>query len=90
MRTKSDAAKNKFALILAGSITLVIIGIWILVLQNQKTPDEVVTKSRSEDLKPLFMIFSKAKDDFKDIKTEIQANKASGADAGSPNDNMIE
>ncbi len=76
MRLKSDASKNKLALVVAGLITLLVVGIWILILKNQKTSDEVVTKSKSDELKPLFMIFKKAKEDFKTIKTDIRESKS--------------
>ncbi len=81
LRQKSDASKNKIALIFAISVTAVIVGLWILVLKNERTPEEVVAKSKSSELKPLFMIFKSAKDDVKNVKTNIKTYKASSAEA---------
>lgn len=78
-RSQSDSSKNKIALIAATIITAIIVGIWILVLQNRKTSDEVVAESKSNDLKPLFMIFKGAKEDFQDIKANVRANRATSA-----------
>jgi hypothetical protein len=80
-RLQSDSSKNKIALASAGIITLIIVGVWLLVIKNKKTEDEVVAKSKSQDLKPLFMIFNKAKSDFKDIKQNIESNKASAVES---------
>jgi hypothetical protein len=79
-RSQSDSSKNKIALVAAGIITALIVGTWILILKNQKTPDSAVAKSKSSELKPLFMIFKSAKEDFQDIKANAKANKASSVD----------
>lgn len=79
-RSQSDSSKNKIALIAAGIITALIVGTWILALKNQKTPDIAVAESKSSELKPLFMIFKGAKEDFYEIKENVKSNKASTAD----------
>lgn len=89
-RLQSNSTKNKIALIFAAAITLLIVGLWLLVLQNRNTPDEIVADSKSSELKPLFMIFKNAKDDFKDIKTDIKTHKASTADAVPSNADVVE
>lgn len=95
LRSQSDSSKNKFAIIFAAAITLVIVGLWIMVLKNQKTDEVVVEKSKSNELKPLFMIFKNAKEDFANVKAESKAYKASSIDAApaessSTESNMIE
>lgn len=80
IRGQSDSSKNKIALIGAGIVTVIIVSVWILVLRNQKTDKEIVAESKSDELKPLFMIFKNAKEDFKDVKTNIKNNKAATAD----------
>ncbi len=81
MRSKSDATKNKLAMVFAAGFTFVIVGIWVLTLQNGKTPVIVQEKSASEDLRPLRLIFQNAKDGFNDIKSNAKNYKASSADA---------
>lgn len=80
MRSQSDATKTKIAIAFAAVITLLIVGLWIMVMKSDKTADEAVTKSKSDELKPLFMIFKGAKEDWKTIKTEFKENKETPAD----------
>lgn len=80
IRAQSDSSKNKIALVAAGIVTAIIVSTWLLVLRNQKTGDEIVAESKSDELKPLFMIFKGAKEDFKDIKENAKRSKAATAD----------
>lgn len=80
MRQKSDGTKNKLAIIFAVAFTLLIVGIWILVLANRKQDETVKAKSTSEELKPLFMIFKNAKDGLGDVRENIKTYKANVKD----------
>ncbi len=90
IRSQSEATKTKLAIIFAAAITLLIVALWLLIMRNGKTSDEVVTKSKSNELKPLFMIFKTAKEDFKEIKTDIKTQKASTVEATTPSANVLE
>jgi hypothetical protein len=81
MRSRSDASKSKIAIVFAAAITLLIVGLWLLVLKNKKTDEAVIADSKKEELKPLFMIFSNAKQEFKTIKTNAKTYKANSIDA---------
>ncbi|MEZ4103326.1 MAG: hypothetical protein R3B55_02070 [Candidatus Paceibacterota bacterium] len=71
LRQKPEDVRNKFAIIFAMSLTLLIVGIWMLFLRSGKTEKDIVEKSTGEDLKPLMMIFGGAKDKFKELKKDI-------------------
>ncbi len=75
-RQKSDGTKQKIAIIFAAVVTLIVVGFWFLLVKNKNTDDVAKTESAREDLKPLFMIFRGAKEEFKEIKTDIKTQKA--------------
>lgn len=75
MRSKSDATKNKLALILALTSTLIIVGVWTLVIKNSKTDEIVKENSTAEDLRPLSLIFQNAKSGINDIRANAKALK---------------
>ncbi len=91
-RNGSKSFKNRLAIILAVSITLLIVGLWVLVLKNKNTTDEVKASSTSESLKPLFMIFQNAKLDFKNVKENFAELKSKGVDtnATTTDNNIVE
>ncbi len=63
MKDKPEDVKNRFAILVAISVTVIIVGIWLLVMKSGRTSDEVNKKSISDDLKPLMMIFGNAKEE---------------------------
>lgn len=75
LKQKPIDVRNRIAIISAMSVTLIIVGIWFLVIKNGKTDEDTVKKSASEELKPLMMIFGGAKEGFKDVKTNINNAK---------------
>jgi len=75
LKQKPQDVRNRIAIISAMSITLLIVGIWFLVVKNSKTEEDVVERSTSEDLKPLMMIFGNAKESFNKVKTNINSSK---------------
>ncbi len=75
LKQKPSDVRNRIAIFSAMSATVIIVGIWFLVIKNGKTDEEVVKKSASEDLKPLMMIFGGAKEGFKEVKTNINSTK---------------
>lgn len=70
-RAGSYSAKNKLAIILAASITILVVGSWILVIKTKNVEDEAKDNAKSDSLKPLFMLFNKATKDFREIKENI-------------------
>lgn len=89
-RNRPDSAKNKIAIIFAASVTLLIAGIWLLVIREKNVDQTVRADSTREDLKPLFMIFKSAKDDFKQIKSDIKSQKANAVDGPSSDSAVVE
>jgi hypothetical protein len=87
---KSDGTKNKIAIIFATSITLIIVGLWFLLIRQKDVDDTAKVESSRDDLKPLFMIFKGAKDDFTEIKTDIKEQKSSTQSADSTSDVVVE
>lgn len=81
MRTKPDAVKNKIAIAAAALITLSIVSVWMFVLKKPKTVETASEESTRSDLKPLFLIFKKAKTEFKDIKSNTKTYKAASAES---------
>jgi hypothetical protein len=75
LKQKPQDVRNRIAIISAMSITLIIVGIWLLVVRNGKTDEDVVERSAREDLKPLMMIFGGAKENFQDVKENINSAK---------------
>lgn len=75
LKQKPQDVKNRIAIISAMSVTLLIVGVWLLVKQNTKTDEEILKRSGSEDLKPLMMIFGNAKESFNKVKTNINSSK---------------
>ncbi len=75
LRQKPADVRNKIAIISAMSITLLIVGVWILVMRNGKTEEDVTRRSAGEDLKPLMMIFGGFKDGVADVKENINNTK---------------
>lgn len=72
LRQKPADVKNRIALIVAGSITILLVLIWMLVLKNQNQNDDIKKRSVGEDLRPLMMIFGGAKDDFSQMRENIR------------------
>lgn len=68
LKQKPDDVKNRIAIFIAISVTVIIALLWMMVLRNQSTDDVVRQRSSGEDLKPLFMIFGNAKEAFDNIK----------------------
>ena len=75
LKQKPEDVRNKIAFIAAMSLTLLIVGIWILFIRSGNTDEEVVERSTGEELKPLMMIFGGAKENFQKIKTNINSKK---------------
>lgn len=75
LKQKPLDVRNRIAIISAMSVTLLIVGIWLLVVKNGKTEKDVAERSAGEDLKPLMMIFGGAKEKFKDVKENINSVK---------------
>ncbi|MCC7004370.1 hypothetical protein IT397_00400 [Candidatus Nomurabacteria bacterium] len=73
MRSQSKSTKFKIAIVGSGIITLIIVGFWMAVVNNDKKTDNVIEeRSSSEDLKPLFLIFKNIKSGIKNIKSNTQ------------------
>ncbi len=75
LKDKPEDVKNRAALFIAISLTLVIVGIWLLVIKNKNTDADVNEKSIGQEIKPLMMIFGKAGTEFKGIKENINSTK---------------
>ena len=75
LKDKPEDVRNRAALFIAMSLTLVIVGIWLLVIKNKNTEESVSQRSVGEEIKPLMMIFGKAGTDFKEIKENINSTK---------------
>lgn len=75
LKNKPDDVRNRAAIFIAISLTVLIVGIWFMVVKNQKTEEEVKNRSVSEDIKPLMMIFGGAKEKFQEVKTNINSTK---------------
>lgn len=89
-RMHSDSTKNKIAIIFATSVTLIIVAIWFLLIRQKNVDDVAKADSAREDLKPLFMIFKGAKEDFKNIKTDIKNQKAGATEADTSSSAVVE
>ncbi len=75
VRSMKTNEKNKIALLSAGLLTAIIVGVWFLALRDPKIDSTVKENSTAESLKPLFMIFKSAKEEIKDIRSDARANK---------------
>lgn len=75
-RRQPQGTKMKLALGGAALLTLIIVGTWFVAIKKTKTPDTAVANSKSDDLKPLFLIFKNAKDSWHSIRQDAKAAKA--------------
>ena len=75
LKSKPTDVRNRAAIFIAISFTVLIVGIWFMVVKNEKTDEEVQTKSMREEIKPLMMIFGKAGKGFSEIKENISNTK---------------
>ncbi len=71
LRQRPRDVRNKIAIISAMSLTFIIVLIWLLVVKNGKTNEDINKRSAGEDLKPLMMIFSGFKDGVSESKANI-------------------
>lgn len=74
LREKPEKTKHKIALLASLVLTLIILGIYIL-MKIEKPEMKAASSTTGEDLKPLFLIFKRAKTDFKDIKSGAENYK---------------
>ncbi len=89
-RSGTDGTKNKIAIFGAVTVTVIIVIIWLLVIKQKNTDRVVKTESAREDLRPLFMIFKSAKDNFSNIKTDIRTQKAEVIEASTTDEAVVE
>lgn len=82
-RSGSYSDRNKLAIILAISITVVVVGIWFLVVKTKNVDDEFKDNAKNDSLKPLFMLFNKATKDFKDVKDNFTNFKSQAVESES-------
>ena len=76
LKEKPDDIKNRIAIFAAISVTVLIVGLWFLVIKNKGTPSEASNASMRDDLKPLLMIFNGAKDGLSEMKkTDVTTNE---------------
>ena len=62
LKQKPEDVRNRIAIFTAISLTIIIVGLWLLVVRNKNTEEDVKERSMREDLKPLMMIFGKSKE----------------------------
>ncbi len=72
LKSRPEDIKNRIAIFAAISVTAIIVLVWMLVLKNRNTDEDVNKRSMREDLKPLMMIFGGAKDGFNEIKNNTK------------------
>jgi hypothetical protein len=75
LRQKPDDVKNRIAIITAVSVTLIIVLIWMLVLKNKNSDDDIKKRSMRDDLRPLMIIFGGAKEDLNKIRENVKTNE---------------
>jgi hypothetical protein len=75
LQNKSSDYKNRVAIFAAISITAIIVVVWMLVLKNRNTTEDVNRRSMSENLRPLMMIFGGAKTDFNEIRSNVKSTE---------------
>lgn len=75
LRQKPDDVKNRIAIITAVSVTLIIVLVWMLVLKNKNSDDDIKKRSMRDDLRPLMMIFGGAKEDLNKIRENVKTNE---------------
>ncbi len=86
-RKQPQTTKMKLALMGAATLTVIIVGTWLLAIKSATTPEDIVTTSKSDQLKPLVMIFKNAKEGWQSIRHQAAAAKAvSGTRAASEPD----
>jgi hypothetical protein len=90
MRNKSNNAKNRFAIISAAAITLLVMLLWFLIIKNEQGDETAKLNSTADDLKPLFLIFKDAKEGFNEIKESRQRAKANAVESRENGTSVIE
>lgn len=75
VRSKPAGEKNKIALIVAGALTVLIVGIWFLAVRRESEVGDADANSTAEGLKPLFLIFKGAKEDIAEIKADVREHR---------------
>lgn len=89
-RKQPQTTKMKLALMSAAVLTIVIVGTWLLAIKSAKTPEAVVTTSKSDQLKPLFMIFKNAKEGWQSLRHEAAAAKGTSRPEAAPEPHVIQ
>ena len=77
VKSRPESVKQRIALVAALVLTCIIVTVWLAIIKPKDSGVAVNgSESVADDLKPLFMIFNKAKDGVKEVKDNAKTLKA--------------
>jgi len=77
LRQKPADVRNRMAIFISIGLTFLIVVLWLLIVKNKRTDDDVTRRSVGEDLKPLMMIFGGTKGKIETTQNNIKSIKFS-------------